>query len=319
MLMAGSRVAAPFNGNFASLFTPGTVLQSVQTDLGLTYGGTLLATGTTPPVITLTGTLAGAPTAITVTDTLPGILGTWTGLVTYGDNSTQAFTSAAAVALTGKGAGLTLNIAAGAAAGDNTWKATCSGLADQSGNGKNYSQATASTQPLIAVGVNGIASLLFDGVDDVLTSTLTLPAPGTTPSFAWVIYRYIDSVAAANHYLLSDSTGGQLLLYSNSGAAVTEQFNNSNANPVAIAFGTFTRDEAYFSNSASDYHKSGGTTASGTNAGNAAGGTRSIAGPVSFGHVEVLALVYTNTLPSGAQLAALSAAVTSKYGSGVSV
>lgn len=302
-----------FNGNFATLFTG--VLQSVQSDLGLTYGGTMLAAGTTPPVITLTGALSGVPTAITITDTLPGILGTWTGLVTYGDATTQAFTSAATVALTGRGAGLTLNIAAGAALGDNTWKATCAGLADQSGNGKHFVQATVTAQPVITVGLNGFPGLLFDGVDDnLIASGFTMPVPGTTPSYTFAVFRWI-TWGVKN--IMGRSSGSGFIF----GMTATPRTATNNAtniiNLTGAVVGTFGIVEVNRTNSASDPFKCGTVTVTG-NAGNlgCTGWELGSSNGVNFSNMEFLALVHCTTLPTWTTI---RTNVTAQYGASVLV
>ncbi|HTA90330.1 MAG TPA: hypothetical protein VK745_12160, partial [Polyangiaceae bacterium] len=198
---------ASFTGNFGALFTG--VLQYMRSDLGLIEATTLLHTAGTGPVLTFSGTRSGAATAITVTcPTTGGALGTWQGLVTYSDGSTQSFTSAATVALTGLGAGLTLNIAAGAAVTTDIWKAVAGTWADQSGNGVNVTAAGAPGIATITPGLNGHASLSSNGTSTQYgTYTLDLPAPGTTPTFFWAVCRLLSSPGAQAHLFGQTANG----------------------------------------------------------------------------------------------------------------
>ena len=325
-----SRVAG-FNGNFATLFTPGTVLQSVQTDLGLTYGGTPLATAgnTSTTVLTLSGTLTTVPVPIWAKATNTLAIGAGATFSVYYDGLgvTPAMTgvtptAGVGVALTGAGTGLTLTWAAGTSVNNDSWKATCSALADQSGNVVNATQGVASAQPLVATGLNGVASLLFDGANQFLAYTLALPAPGTTPTFFWAVWRYM-SVQAATRCFNGDTLGSGLLTYLPISASSPQQFNGSVANATAgPAAGNRGRAESYFSNSVGDYLKWGATKTTGANAGNTApGANRRIADANGANRLDMDLLVFvtTNSLPSAAQLAALSAAVTAKYGATVTV
>lgn len=121
----------------------GTATFQISYDGGTTYGpetvtaasvilgeglslGAVTSTGTTPPVITLTGTPLRSLN-LRVECTLGGILATWTGRWSVDGGVTwTAFTSAATVLMAGTG--VTLNIAAGAAATDNVWTASTQGM-----------------------------------------------------------------------------------------------------------------------------------------------------------------------------------------------
>ncbi len=319
------RVLAPFsgggggsfNGQFASLF-PGA-FQVVQSDIGLTYGGTMLATGTTPPVITLTGSLSGTPTAITITDTLVGILGTWQGLVTYGDSTTQAFTSAATVPLTGAGAGLTLNIAAGVAAGDNVWKATCTGLADQSGNAKNFSQGTSNRQPILTAGLNGKPGLSFDAIATFLDSALILPAPGTTPRTLYMVMT--PAAKGSQQNFCGGAIGGGTSFATVSGAlSSVGQFNGTFTNLSALTANP-SRVFCDFTNSTADRNKMGAAAVvTGANTGNLATSVGWQIGAAEAGNLLAnltLFLAVNAPLMSPAQIAAADAAVAAFYGGSV--
>ena len=318
-----------FNGNFASLFTG--VLQSVQSDLGLTYGGTPLATAgnTSTTVLTLSGTLGTVPVPIwaKATNTLSIGSGAQFSIYYDGTGTTAAMTgvtptAGVGVALTGAGTGLTLTWGAGASVTNDSWKATCSALADQSGNAVHASQATPSAQPLVATGLNGVASLLFDGANQFLSYTLALPAPGTTPTFFWAVWRYM-SVQATTRCFTGDTPGTGMLFYLPASASSPQLYNGSGVNAAAgPTAGAWGRAEALFSNSAGDYAKWGATKATGANAGNTVpSANRRIADANGANKLdmELLAFVTMNSLPGAPTLAAASAAATAKYGGSVAV
>lgn len=305
-----------FSGNFATLF-PGAY-QVAQSNLGLTYGGTMRATGTTPPVITLTGSLAGAPVPIEVDCTGGGALGVWFGTISFDGGATvaQAFTSAATVPLVGAGTGLTLNIAAGTASTDNVWKATAAANGDQSGNGLNYSQATASKQPLIGVGLNGKVSLIFDGVDDSYVSLLNLPAPGTTNYYCAAVFRQWGWAANATLWGRTSNVPaiGETVFQTTSSPTVSSYTGTAIANGGA-PINTWVVAELNRSNNASDTHKFGSTTSTGNSGNNVTTGMEiGTATGVSPGKIEILLLVHTPNLPDWV---AFRAAVNSAGGYGV--
>jgi hypothetical protein len=318
-----------FNGNFAQLFASlvgaGNVWQVIQSDLGVTEGATLLDGGGIGPVLTFSGTRTGVPTPIWVKCTFAGILGVWTYNIYYdGTGTTPAMsgTSAASIPLTGAGAGLTLNIAAGAAVLNNLWKATVGAVADQSAAPINYAQGTGSLQPLISTGLNGNVGFAADGVDDFITSALNLPAASVTPGVVRAVWRQ-NAWASGATILGSDNAGQSMMTYQATGGA-SPNINAYNGLVVGpnggAAIGTWVRQRQIFSNSAGDYTRLGATTTSG-NASNLAGGTgRSVfartngAGPSA---AELVLLAYLKVDLSAAQDAVLDAAITTKYGATV--
>lgn len=298
------------------------VLRSCQTDV-LVYGTTPRPAGTTPPVITFSGSQNGRPYPILIACTLVGALGVWTGTVSYDGGATteQAFTSAATVALTGKGAGLTLNIAAGNAALNNTWTATCATFSDVSGAGIPFGQPTATKQPIIAPGPGGFPEIRTDGAATTMFDALTLPAPGTTPLFRWTVFRQIAWTnngvlwATGSSFRLQGGTTGTPSCF---GFAGTVGPANTGA-----AVGSYVRSEEYFShNAANDYVKLGSVTQGGTDLGNTGGSTSfigSLGGATNFDQVAVVAFMDLNKLPSAGLLKSLSNAAVAKYTSAVGI
>lgn len=304
--------------NFASLFTAGSVLQSVQSDLGLTVSGTLFDTGGAGPVLTFSGSLLGPVVPIWVKCTTGGTLNTWTYSIYYdglGTTAAMTGTSASTITLTGAGAGLTLNIAAGTAPLNNIWKATCSGLADQSGNGWHYTQPTASAQMIITAGLNGIAGLAASpGMG--LISSLNLPAPGTTPYTQLFVARW--TAVTVNQCFLN-GTANTHPVYIHSGFPAVSFYNGAdviiNATSM-LTLGTWVEAESLYSNSASDDKKVGTDTTTGNSGNNTTTGLI-ICGNGAAGYTwngELLALITVLGNPSRT---AFRTAVTAKYGASV--
>lgn len=307
-------VAAPFAGAWATLF-PGA-FQVVQTDLGLTYGGTLLAGGGATDSVTLTGSLATTPVPILALGT-----GVGTCNIYYDGGTTAAMTgvtptAGVPVALTGAALGLSLTWTAATIANANTWTATCAGLADQSGNTKHYSQATASKQPILTVGLNGKPGLLFDGVSNSLVSLLNLPVPGTTPYSIFAVFR--QPTWATNTPLFGPT--GQSITSSIFKAGGTPLIFNrvSGTGPSngGAALNTWVDLEILRSATASDPFKLGSTTVTAL-AGNAALTGQeigSVQAGAFFGTIELLALAF---VPGAPNWTAIRAAINSAAGYGV--
>lgn len=268
--------------NFASLLT--SPLQSVQTDLGLTYGTTPLASGTAPPVVTLSGSLLkdGAVPLWFKCTTL-GVIGAGAVFEAYVDGlgvtpimSGITPTAGAPIAITGSAvlSGISVAWAAGTAALDNVWKARCAGLQDQSGNGLHYTQATVGLQPVIGIGLNGKASLVFGNASTMfLTSSLNLATPVTQFMALrrnnWTNNQRISSAHSADNLavLFDFSSTPTLSMFSGSVA-------NSNTNLVV---GSYAALEASWTNSTSDFLRCGSAAAvTGANAGVVSGTGRRI-------------------------------------------
>jgi hypothetical protein len=198
---------------------------------------------------------------------------------------------------------------------------TVSAWADQSGNGNDFSQGTAANQPTYAAGaLNGQPTITFDGTNDSLANaTLNLPAPGTTPTFYWGVINHTWGLNKA--YICAGVDRMKIFP-----ANVTPQVNSNNGTGLGntgAAVGSWVRMEALFSNSTNDYLKLASTNATGTNTGNndpAAGILlgRNSASTV-FGNISFAAFMICAGKPSAAELAALDAAVTAKYGVTVGV
>jgi len=269
-LFSVAEATAPgFDGNFAALF-PGAYLV-LQTDRGLTYGGTPRATGTTPPVGTLSGSLATVPVPIWFACTTPGPIGGGAVFAAFADGLgvtpfMTGITPAAGVPvpLTGPCAGLSMAWAAGTAAADNIWKATCAGLADQSGNAKHAIQPAASSQPIVTAGLNGKPGLLFDGVDDCLLSTAGSLI--TALPYQCVIACRVLLPGTANQALVgTNGLSGTIFV---AAANTVRQYNGVNGGPnAALPSSAPTRFSASWTGTTADTIRAGSASGTGQNSG----------------------------------------------------
>lgn len=199
---------------------------------------------------------------------------------------------------------------------------------DASGNGKHATQATGSKQPALqSGGLNGRNTLLWDGSDDWMQlAGWDPPAPGTTPIFIWAVFRQLGWTVGKSIYAGSTSTRLRLA-QSTSTPGLTG--NNTTATSLnnGAAINTWVRSEHLFNNSTTDYLKLGSTSVTGVNQGNTDAlsgsfilGAQSVSsGSTQCANVELACILGLTYNPSGAELSAASAWVTSFYGGSVGV
>lgn len=185
-------------------------------------------------------------------------------------------------------------------------------------SGATAIQAVAGQQPAIGTGVGSRTKLVFDGSNDVLRdATLDLPSPGTSNRFFWAVYTPITWTI--NKTLWSGgTTGGQYQFFYSVATPDMSAYDGivGPRNSGAI-IGSPVRAEVLYSNSIGDYVKLGATTVTGTAlanldppAGFNIGGVSTGASAANF---ELYALLIFQGAPSGAELAALSAAAATMY------
>jgi hypothetical protein len=300
--------SVPFNGNFASLFSGAYMV--VQSDRGLTYGGTMsaVAGNTSTATMGITGTLATAPIPIW----LRGLGGGTADIYYDGIGVTPAmagvtWNNGVPIVLTGAGAGLTITPSAGTLVGGDTWKATCAALADQSPNGKNAIQVTASAQPIVTVGLNGKAGLLFDGVNDFLTSTAgTLLS--AFPFQVIVVGRFLQPGVALQ--TLIGQNGLSYAMYMN-GPNVLRQYCGSGSNNIAFSSTANTRFSAIYTGTPAASMQAGALSVTGDCGANLPGAGVLIASfptVTGWGNIEVFAVILTPPVALAAFDAALNSA-----------
>lgn len=182
------------------------------------------------------------------------------------------------------------------------------------------SQATGARQPVItANGASTHPVLRFDGVDDFLTeATLDLPAPPTA-TFIWAVIKQHAWTAAHGPFACSDTRMQLAGLTSSPNLA---GFNGAQANNNSgAAIDTIVRVEMRFVGTAADYIKIAATTTTGASFGtnNPAAGVvlGTVSGATNGFNGDLACVMYFSGVPSGAELAALSAAAAAMYGASV--
>jgi hypothetical protein len=163
--------AMPFNpahkANLLAWYTAAT---------GVTLGATPLATGTTPPAVTIAATDAGQPTAsaLRIEITTGGARGTALFKWSTNDGTTFEATgvaTAATVALAS--ANITVTFPVGTYNTDNVYRATISQLNDRQSGAYHMTQPTMANQPVrLGAGINGHSTIVCDGVDDHMSNAV---------------------------------------------------------------------------------------------------------------------------------------------------
>jgi hypothetical protein len=202
--------------------------------------------------------------------------------------------------------------------------ATVSQWTDQSGNGRHLTQATAANQPtfVAAGGPNATPSILFNGVNDVLTSTtIDRNVPSTEITFVWMVFRQVTWTSTDRVFGFG-TANNTMAAIQNSATPQIAQANTTIVNGnTALSVNTYGRGELYFSGSTNDYIKLLATTVTGASAGitnPAAGFKLGASGATTlFGNIEVVEMAIFDVLPTPAQITALNAYVTSRYGPGL--
>jgi hypothetical protein len=155
-----------------------------------TMGATPLASGTTPPALTLSGTLT-TPYGLRVEITTGGARGTALFRISLNNGTSfVASSQTTAATYTVTGTSVVLNFPTGTYATDNVYQATIATWPDMLGHGLNLTQATASKQPLYlaAGGPGGTPALQFDGVDDAMNTALD--STRSQPAQVWMVTKW---------------------------------------------------------------------------------------------------------------------------------
>lgn len=185
---------------------------------GATLGTTPLATGTTPPAVTIAATDATQPTAsaLRIEITTTGARGTADFRWSVNDGATfeaSGVLTAATVALAS--ANVTVTFPLGTYTSDNVYRATCSQWNDRTSNALNLSQATVARQPVRQgrdTTLNNRPAMLFDASNDSIAAAsaadwkLIHDGTGCTVIIA---LRVVTLPSAADGYVLDtgDLTG----------------------------------------------------------------------------------------------------------------
>ncbi len=202
--------------------------------------------------------------------------------------------------------------------------ATVSQWTDQSGNGRHLTQGTAANQPTYNAtgGPNSTPSILFDATNDVLVNAaIDRNVPSTAITFVWMVFRQVTWTSTRRLFGFG-TANNTICAIQNSATPQIAQADTTIVNSnTALAVNTYGRGEFYFSGSVNDYIKLIATTVSGASAGvtnPAAGFKLGASGATTlFGNLEIAEAAIFDTLPNAAQITALNAYVTSRYGAGL--
>jgi hypothetical protein len=202
MLLSPGIALGSVGSGFSPASPPGLVLR-LRPDLGMTLGGTLLAAGTSPPVVTITGTLAqliGLRVEIQTTGARGVATFRWSA-----DNGTTWSESSVTTAATYlmPGTGITLNFPTGTYTNNNVYEGTVTSFADTSGASNSLTQATATKQPTCSVSDSGHPGLKFDGSNDFL-------AGGTAYAQPMTIFVVAKKTATSGYHTLIDGATDNL-------------------------------------------------------------------------------------------------------------
>lgn len=186
--------------------------------------------------------------------------------------------------------------------------------------GLDFAQATGSAQPTrqaTNASFNNQTTLLFDGVDDVMATTINVGS-GT---YIWAVLRQITWTA--NRLLMSAGAGASVVIYQWAGSTSPNitQFNGSNANSnPGATLGTGKTLEAWFGNSTTDFVATGSSVVSGQNAGSASDTTFYLGGfsGGSCGNIELAEVMLLSVLPTRGQRNRLLSYAALRYGRGFS-
>lgn len=203
-----------------------------------------------------------------------------------------------------------------------------SAWADQSGNGFALTQGGGGTlEPAYSASdatLNNLPTITADGVQQTLASTtLTMPTPGTTPSWFWAVLKQVTWSGGVGRRWWGAAGGGNRLIVFNTGVTPQSAAHNAVTGPLnaGATIGSWIRAEAYFSNTVSDYLKLAGTSVTGTATGNnipTAGFTLFANGVgTQFSNIAIYALGIWLGQPTAGEKSALDAWVTAKCGGGV--
>jgi len=198
-----------------------------------------------------------------------------------------------------------------------------SAWADQSGNGKHYTQATGANQPVYNATdatLNYLPTVEATANGQNLLSSLALPNPTVLPWSVLIVAKFntapglqvlISSPTDARPFVYSTATGSQLNASGNGGDI---------ANVTSVA--AWSRLRVDFSNSPSDVNRVGSVVVTGNivnGVGTAPTQRQIFTISGNFCRAKIFEIVYLNKVISAAEMSAYDAYVTAVTGGGVAV
>ena len=197
---------------------------------------------------------------------------------------------------------------------------TAASWTDQVG-GAHFVQGTGANQPTINAtgGPNGTPSFLFDGVDNYMVSPINLPAPGTTPTYLWLIFRQVTWTSGRR--LLNSGTANRMHFLQTGATPQINSGNGVNYSNTNATVNTYRRAEVLWNNAASDYFKIGSVETTGAGMGNTDPAANLTLGAdnaaANFGNLEICEILIANAAPSAGQRTQLDTYASARYGAGV--
>lgn len=297
--------------------------QISEFDICMLYGSTPLPSpgNTSTTIVSLAGLPAGVPVPIWIKATNTASIGSGATFSIYFDGAgvMPAMTGVtpsvgAPIALTGAGDGMFVRFSAGTSVTNNTWKATCAVATDISTNGFDYQQTTLAKQPIVTSGLNGCVGL-YTSYLDAMTSSCSLPAPGTTPWVGAHVWRRPNAVSSAAQLVGDSSVLCRLLAWTAPPGVLLSSADTSGPVGASPAQNTWCAVDYRYGFSSSDYIRVGSNAPSVGLAGpNYASPNR------CFGSTEGLEMLMVGYWPASAFNAAVfRATAAAKYGALVNV
>ena len=190
-----------------------------------TLSTTPFASGTSPPAVTLSGSVTPRPLRIELQTT--GARGTAIFRYSADGGATwieSGVTTAATYPMIGAASGTTLNFPVGSYTNDNVYRAVYATLTDRVG-GFTMAPSSAGRAPYCKLGSHGRLVAANEVSVDARSFTCSLdrPAPGTTPTFALLVFR--NNVQGATAAVWCGSGNASLLIFRNAGSANLQAFN----------------------------------------------------------------------------------------------
>jgi hypothetical protein len=189
--------------------------------------------------------------------------------------------------------------------------------ADQSGNGKDYLQATAANQPTLTAAdatLNNLPTIGFDGVNDtMLAATLNFGLVAAAPICCLMIMKTTADLGHNMVIVGSSVDGGSHCVVYAATAISLNRYNGAVVLSASMALNAWGRGRFDFSNQATDIGRFAASQNS-NNAGNSAQGAgRAISawnGGGSTWKGQFFEIAYLNRIPTPAEMTAYDAYVT---------
>lgn len=193
----------------------------LRPSLGITLGTTMLAAGTSPPAVTISGTLAQS-CPLLLGNFTSGTLGVSTFQWSVTDGATWSSSIATAASVNLASLGIDVAFPAGTYSTDNTYHATVASWVDQSAAANVLVQATANLQPkLVYESALGGPAILASGNQRLVCATGGVTGSAAHSLFAKVLWNNAGPTGGAGFAAVGKSAGQTSALGALGGAYAT--------------------------------------------------------------------------------------------------